>query len=142
MRLNSVVFPAPLGPITPTISHSPAFRLTSRLAWTPPKAMEQSRASSTDITDPDLGLAGPVEAETATLQPALDRPDLLADAARVGGEGEEQEQRPDDDGGELTGKVGEARDLVDRAVQVDLAEDQIVDDGEEGGADDHTGAAA
>src|SRR5919106_184114 len=142
MRLNSVVFPAPLGPITPTISHSPADRLTSRLAWTPPKAMEQSRASSTDVTHPDLGLLGAVEAEPATLQPALHRPDLLADTARVGGEREEQEHGSDDDWRQLTGKVGQAGDLVDQAVEVDLAEDQVVDDGEEGRADDHPGAAA
>src|SRR6195256_5305166 len=101
MMLNVVVLPAPLGPMTPTISHSPARRLTSRAACTPPKRIEQRCTSSTDIAHPYLGVVGVLEAEPPAPQPALDGPDLLAHPARVAGEGEEQQHRPDDDRGVL-----------------------------------------
>src|SRR5436189_3073205 len=97
MMLNVVVLPAPLGPITPTISHSPARRLTSRAAWTPPKRMEQSRTSSTDIAHPHLGVVGVFEAEPPAPQPALQRADLLARPAGMAGQREQQQHRPDHD---------------------------------------------
>src|SRR2546426_8291814 len=102
--LNVVVLPAPLGPITPTISHSPARRLTSRAACTPPKRMEQPRTSSTDIAHLDFGVVGVLEAEPPAPQPALHRSDLLPHPARMTGQREQQQHRPDDDRGVLLGQ--------------------------------------
>src|SRR5215216_5674511 len=96
MRLNNVVFPAPLGPITPTISHSPTETLTSRLACTPPNRMDRSYASSTDIGDLHLLQAAIMQVEAVSAHPALDRANLLADAARKLDQVEQQEERPDD----------------------------------------------
>src|SRR5260370_32045398 len=104
MMLKVVVLPAPLGPITPTISHSPARRLTFRAACTPPKRIEQPCTSSTDIAHPDLGVVGVLETEPPAPQPALDGPDLLAHPAGVAGEGEQQQHRPDHDRGVLLGQ--------------------------------------
>src|SRR5438132_9906000 len=103
MMLKVVVLPAPLGPMTPTISHSPARRLTLRAACTPPKRMEQPRTSSTDIAhalpaSQGRSIMGVLEAEPPAPEPALDGPDLLAHPAGVAGEREQQQHRPDDDG--------------------------------------------
>src|SRR5882672_5079534 len=120
MMLKVVVLPAPLGPMTPTISHSPARRLTSRAACTPPKRIEQPFTSSTDIAHPHLGVVGVLEAEPPAPQPALDGPDLLAHPARVAGEGEEQQHRPDDDGGVLLGQhlePGDAEPATEELVE-------------------------
>src|SRR5947207_3308957 len=97
MMLKVVVLPAPLGPMTPTISHSLACRVTLRAACTPPKRMEQPRTSSTDIAHPHFGFVGVLEAEPPAPQPALQRPDLLAHPAGMTGKGEQQQHRPDDD---------------------------------------------
>src|SRR5207237_8495593 len=125
MTLNVVVLPAPLGPMTPTISHSLARRLTLRAACTPPKRIEQPCTSSTDIAHPfpasqDCGVVGVLEAEPPAPQPALDGPDLLADPARVAGEGEQQQHRPDDDGGVLLGQdlePGHAEPAAEQLVE-------------------------
>src|SRR5437868_8598850 len=47
MQLKIVVFPAPLGPMRPTISNSSTRTLTSVRAWRPPKRMDTSSALST-----------------------------------------------------------------------------------------------
>src|SRR5687768_2905889 len=91
MMLKVVVLPAPLGPMMPTISHSPTAMLTSRAACTPPNRMEQPRASSTDIADLHLLLAAVVEVEAMPAEPPRQRTQLLADAAGVLGEREQQE---------------------------------------------------
>src|SRR5262245_47524018 len=111
MILNVVVLPAPLGPMTPTISHSPARRLTFLAPCTPPKRMEQPRTSSTDIADPDLGVVGVLQAEPTAPQPPLDGPDLLPHPAGMAGDGEQQQHRSDDDRGVLLGQRLEAGDL-------------------------------
>src|SRR5438270_14004406 len=111
MMSNVVVLPAPLGPMTPTISHSPAFRLTSRAACTPPKRIEQPRTSSTGTADPPFRVAGVLEREARAPQPALDGPDLLADAAGVAGQRVQQQQRSDDDGDVLLGQHLEPGDV-------------------------------
>src|SRR3954454_15179311 len=118
MMLNVVVLPAPLGPMTPTISHSPACSVTFLAACTPPKRMEQPRTSSTDIAHPHFAVVCVLEAETAAPQPALEGPDLLADPARMAGEGEQQQQRPDHDRGVLLGQCLEAGDLEAMAEQL------------------------
>src|SRR2546423_8764502 len=140
MMLKVVVLPAPLGPMTPTISHSPARRLTSRAAWTPPKRMEQPRTSSTDIAHPlpasrSRGVVDVLEGEPPAPQPALQGPDLLAHPARVTGQSEEQQHRPDDDGGVLLGQDLEPRDAEPMAEQ--LVEEDRPDEGEEGRAEHH-----
>src|SRR5262247_2268906 len=63
MQLNSVVLPAPLGPISPTISPASMVSDTSRLASRPPKRfVEASRLSSAGIA---LGRHRPPPAEPA-----------------------------------------------------------------------------
>src|SRR2546430_13947549 len=47
MQLKIVVFPAPLGPMRPTISNSSTRRVTSVRAWRPPKRMDTSSALRT-----------------------------------------------------------------------------------------------
>src|SRR5688500_9555134 len=141
MMLNVVVFPAPLGPITPTISHSPARSVTSLAACTPPKRIEQPRASSTDIAHPlsasgDRGVVGVLQAEAAAPQRALERPDLLTHAAGMAGQGEPQRHRSDDDRGVLLGQRLEPPDL--EAVLEELVE-QVTDQRKESRADHDTG---
>ena len=118
MMLSVVVLPAPLGPMTPTISHSPARRLTFLAACTPPKWMEQPCTSSTDIAHPHFRVAGVLEAEPPAPEPALDGPDLLAHATGVAGEGEQEQQRPDDDRDVLLGQDLEPRDAEPMAEQL------------------------
>src|SRR5687768_583376 len=136
MMLKVVVLPAPLGPITPTISHSPARSVTSLAACTPPKRIEQPRASSTDIAHPHFGVVGVLQAEAAAAQPALDRPDLLTHAAGVAGQGEQQQHRPDDDRRVLLGQGLEPPDL--EAVLEELVE-EVTDQRKERRAHHDTG---
>src|SRR5450756_3179603 len=49
MALNSVVLPAPLGPINPTISFSSAWKSTLLTAMRPPKALTSCVVSSTRV---------------------------------------------------------------------------------------------
>src|SRR5712691_6195453 len=134
--LNVVVLPAPLGPMTPTISHSPARRLTSRAACTPPKRMEQPRTSSTDIAHLDFGVVGVLEAEPPAPQPALQRADLLPPPAGVASQREQQPHRSDPDRDVLLRQRLEPRHA--EAVLEDLLE-EVADEGEEGRADHHAG---
>src|ERR671931_126889 len=46
---SSVVLPAPLGPITDTISPRGMSKLTRLTAWTPPNAFDTSRTSSSEL---------------------------------------------------------------------------------------------
>src|SRR3712207_2355705 len=103
--LKSVVLPAPLGPITPTISCSWIFTLTSRLAWTPPKRLAMPRASSTDIGDLHLLRPLRVRVELPARQPALERPDLLADAAGRRYQRQQQQDRSQHQRRQLGGQV-------------------------------------
>src|SRR5688500_828695 len=93
MQLKSVVLPAPFGPMIPTISHSPARRLTPWSALMPPKWMLRSLTSSTDIGHLHLADRARVPVEAVAGQPAADRGDLLADPARVERQREQQQDR-------------------------------------------------
>ena len=53
-QLRNVVFPDPFGPIRPTTSPSRSRRDTFRSAWTPPKRLLTSTASSTALTAASL----------------------------------------------------------------------------------------
>src|SRR5437868_1339587 len=53
-QLRNVVFPDPFGPIRPTTSPSRRRRDTSRSAWTPPKRLLTSTASSRALTRASL----------------------------------------------------------------------------------------
>src|SRR5437879_12189809 len=94
--LNVVVLPAPFGPMMPTISNSSTWMVTSRAACRPPKRIESSRASSTDIGDHHLLHAPSCPVEPLAGDPLLDRAHDLADAPRHPREHDEQEHRPDD----------------------------------------------
>src|SRR6478735_2002427 len=109
--LNNVVLPAPLGPMTPTISPSPMATLTSRLACTPPKRIDSSRVSSTDIVDLHLLQAAVVAVEAMAGHPALHGADLLADPAGEADQVDQQEQRPDHQRGVLGCEVDRAGHL-------------------------------
>src|SRR6185436_160997 len=115
--LNSVVLPAPLGPITPTISYSSTAMLTSRLAWTPPKRMDSSWASSTDIGDLHLLQPSVVEVEAMPGHPPLDRSDLLADAARELDQVDQEEQGSDDQRRIRRGQIDGAGDLGEQILE-------------------------
>src|SRR5688572_13234295 len=112
--LNVVVLPAPFGPMMPTISHSPSWMLTSRAAWMPPKRMERLRVSSTDIADRHLLHVAGVQVEAVAGDPALDRPDLLAEAARGRDEGDDHDDREQED---PEGRCGEGRPLPDLRLE-------------------------
>ena len=60
MRLKRVVFPAPFGPISPTISPRPIAIDTASTALTPPKCRETARTSSMETRTASLfGVAPP-----------------------------------------------------------------------------------
>src|SRR5512139_2173492 len=101
MQLNSVVLPASLGPMMPTISHSPARRLTSWSALMPPKWMLSESTSSTDIVHLHLGHRAGVPVEAVSGEPEPDGSDLLPDPAGVLRQGQQQQDRPDDQAHEL-----------------------------------------
>src|SRR5688500_15201680 len=81
MQLNKVVLPAPFGPISPTISHSGTWTLTSLSATRPPKRIPVSLISRTlaifgllavpDQRVPDIGWIARV---MVRLGPTFDRP--------------------------------------------------------------------
>src|SRR5438309_9762667 len=103
MQLNAVVLPAPLGPISPTISHSLTARFKPSIAVSPPKRIVRSRTSSTDITAP--GQSGRsriavlvVQREAPPGEPSRERPQHLAEPARVEDDGLQQEPGADDVG--------------------------------------------
>src|SRR3954469_19176014 len=102
MQLKAVVLPAPLGPMSPTISNSLTSSVTSCSACRPPKRIDRSRTSSTDTGALHRGDAAVtvrvVHAERLALQPPLDRGDRLTDAAGVEDERLQQEQRTDQTG--------------------------------------------
>src|SRR5437763_4723689 len=87
MQLNAVVLPAPLGPIRPTISHSSTFRFSPSIAVRPPKRMVRSRTSSTDtaaLHRSDAAVAiRVVQVELVAGEPPCERPDHLAETARI-----------------------------------------------------------
>src|SRR5436190_22087322 len=60
MVLTSVLFPAPLGPITATSSPSPTSRETSQTAGASPYEMARCRASSNDMDPAQIDLDDPV----------------------------------------------------------------------------------
>src|SRR3954452_18185959 len=70
MQLKIVVLPAPLGPISPTISNSPTLTMTSRSACRPPKRMLTSRVSRTGIDALRTRARSHVETESSSLEPA------------------------------------------------------------------------
>src|SRR3954464_15216227 len=87
MQLNAVVLPAPLGPMSPTISHSSTFRLSPSIAVRPPNLIVRSETSSTDIGAlhrADTGVpVGVVQREFVAAEPAPERTDDLTESARV-----------------------------------------------------------
>src|SRR5829696_1170065 len=85
----------------PTISYSPMAMLTSRLACTPPKRIERSYASSTDIGDLHLLQPSIVDVEPVSRHPADDRAQLLPDASGELDQGQQQQERADDERGDL-----------------------------------------
>src|SRR6478672_13861725 len=72
MQLKHVVFPAPLGPMSPTISNSSTSRATSSRACRPPKRIERSTASRTGIDTFRTWAAAGVQLEALALEPATD----------------------------------------------------------------------
>src|SRR5436305_8356708 len=88
MQLNAVVFPAPFGPIRPTISHSSTFSAKPSTAVRPPNRMVRSRTSSTDIAASGKGGSGGVavlvvEREPLPREPPREGTQHLTEAARV-----------------------------------------------------------
>src|SRR5437763_14931421 len=73
MQLKPVVFPAPLGPMRPTISNSSTLRLTSERACRPPKRIDSSTASRTGIDTLGARPGREIQLEALALQPPADR---------------------------------------------------------------------
>src|SRR5688572_4365413 len=94
--LNVVVLPAPFGPMMPTISYSPTFRLTSCAATRPPNRMVRACVSSTDIGD--LHLLHPADGPVPRVpsQPVLHGTDELTDATGQAGQHDQEQHRADD----------------------------------------------
>src|SRR4051794_21301792 len=115
--LNSGVLPAPLGPMAPTISPSPMATLTSRLACTPPKRIDRARVSSTDIGDLHLLQPAVVAIEAVAGHPALQRADLLADAAGELDQVDQQQERSDDQRGVSRGQRDRPRHLGEQVLE-------------------------
>src|SRR5947199_9119529 len=72
MQLKIVVFPAPLGPMRPTISNSSTLMETSRNACSPPKRIDTCSVSRTGIDPLRAGPAAHVHAETPAFEPSSD----------------------------------------------------------------------
>src|SRR3954454_21139521 len=72
MQLKQVVLPAPLGPMSPTISNSSTFRATSSSACRPPKRIDRSMASRTGIGLLRTRSAAGVRLEALTFEPTTD----------------------------------------------------------------------
>src|SRR4051794_39288799 len=98
MQLNAVVFPAPFGPMRPTISHSLMRIDRSSSARRPPKWIERSRTSSTDMRAPRLRFCARrvVEAEPAAGEPPREWPDHLSEPAGVHHDGLQQQDGTDE----------------------------------------------
>src|SRR5680860_545574 len=129
MMLNAVVFPAPFGPMMPTISHSPTEMLTSVFAKTPPKRMDTLRVSSTDIADLHLLRTSVTQVEATPAQPAHHGPDLLADPARIERAREQQQDRADHERRDLAAEVGRAGDGVEPVLEDRELVEQVTDEG-------------
>src|SRR5437773_7553378 len=102
--LNVVVLPAPFGPMTPTISHSPTKMLTSDAALTPPNRIEQPSVSSTDVCHLHLTQAAVVNVEAVPGQPAHEGTDLLADPAGKQRQRQQQQQGAEHERGRAAGQ--------------------------------------
>src|SRR4051794_4497219 len=81
MQLKIVVLPAPFGPMSPTISNSSTFRVTSRSACRPPKRIETPVASRIAM-----------QLEPFAFEPAAQRRGQRADTVRLEDEGEDGQQ--------------------------------------------------
>src|SRR5687768_9608915 len=97
MQLKAVVFPAPLGPMRPTISYSWTRMETSNNACRPPKRIEMESTSRT-ATDTLLheAFVVAVHGEGFPAEPSGDGLYLLADAARVLDQRHHQQHHADD----------------------------------------------
>src|ERR1044072_778852 len=100
MQLNAVVLPAPLGPISPTISHSSTLRFRPSIAVRPPKRMVRSWTSSTDTGTlhracPGVSV-GVVEGELVPGEPAGERSQHLTETAGIHDDRLQEQHRTDD----------------------------------------------
>src|SRR4051794_6691796 len=139
MQLKSVVLPAPLGPIRPTISHSSTLSETSSSACRPPKRIDTLSSSSTDIATACVRfMCLVVHGETVPGQPSTDRSNDLADAARVHDECLQKQHRADE-----AGHIVLVVDVPTAAVDgVEEPVEERVQQAEESRRDDDAGARA
>src|SRR5437764_11782053 len=122
MQLKAVVFPAPLGPIRPTISNSSTFRLTSERAWSPPKRIDSSTASRRGIDTLGGHAALEMHLEALTLQPPADRRRDRAEAVGLEDQGEDR-QEAREGGDDVDGVVLEKADRASPVGQVLATQD-------------------
>src|SRR5688500_12549854 len=141
---KSVVFPAPFGPMTPTISISLTEMDASYRARMPPKLTVQPSTSSMGLDSIARNRDGRrrlLRGGRRPAQPAPDGAEHLPEPTRAAGQAEDEQERADHEGGEVGRQVGENRNGVDGAGQLQLVE-EVVGQGEEGRAHDHSGPAA
>src|SRR5919108_1170676 len=141
MMLKAVVLPAPLGPMTPTISHSPTKMLTSEFARTPPNVIDALTTSSTDIGHQYLSQAAILRVEALADQPLRDRTDLLPDAAGEDRERQEQQQGAEDEGRSTGRQLGKAGDIAQGGLDARDVLDEIPRECEERRPDHNARAA-
>src|SRR5437660_12076505 len=99
MQLKHVVLPAPLGPMSPTISNSSTLRLTSSRACRPPKRIDSCSASRTGIDTLRPRASRQIELEALALEPPPDRRSDRAQALGLEDQGDDRQharQRRDD----------------------------------------------
>src|ERR1700758_510377 len=122
MQLNAVVLPAPLGPISPTISYSFTSSVRSDSACRPPNRIDRSLTSSTDTGALHRGRAGlgrRMELEAMARHPARDGLELRTDPASV-----EQQRLQEEQGADQTGQPFLPRPVV--AVQHRYVNEDVV----------------
>src|SRR5918999_5101333 len=113
MTSKRVVFPAPFGPMIPTISISLTAIETSYTARMPPKLTVQPSTSSmgSDSIASDRDRRRRLlRRRRRAPQPPPEGTEHLPEPARMAGQREDEEERADHEGGEIGRQVGHDRD--------------------------------
>src|SRR3954451_9438783 len=138
MQLKTVVLPAPLGPIKPTISNSSTLMLTSLSACSPPKRMEMLSVSRTCMHALRSGsAAGSMHRERAALQPATERRGERSESFRLEDQGEDGQHSRQ----QLDVVAGVDLDVVDTDALGEFGEPVEAEGVEDGEEHDATAAA-
>src|SRR5688572_15870175 len=123
---KSVVFPAPFGPMMPTISISLTEIDASYRARMPPKLTVQPSTSSMGLDSIARNRGRRqrlLRVGRRPAQPTPERTEHLPEPARVAGQREDEQGRADHERSEIRRQVGHDRNGVDGAGQLQLVEE-------------------